>query len=518
VRASESRPAYLDEFERKLAAALAQQADAKKPRLASVRSSDVDLSASSSPSLEEALTRSSPGRVAERPLNVRRPQPSSETREGRTPNHEATTVSVQHADSAIAVEVATAPLAGGSGAVGASQPAAGLSHRNAFESAVKVSSMEMPARQPVAPPADLADASSADDAPRPARRTEELIGVPAEMVETAAAATEVLQAMADAFAQGGGNGPEKGIAAVEAVVREAARPIGAANLHAHKTGVTDATKRRPRSWRVKALALMVSVAMVGAVFMRVGGMLAPASEAPGAAVPKSLRENMTPDQDAAEQAPSAEAPSPSAASSAGSDLLKGRPEVNSAAVVATPTAPQAAKTAAVDAIQPAGGLSSETPPASIVSIPGAATPAPPLAQSFDVKPVPTVSLQLTPITDPIQSAALPTEGLSEGHAPEPTAEPTRNEHGVGVTKPLAPERDARVKIADKPSTQAVITKNHATSHRVAARTPSEPLPHGTPAKLDNSAKEPKPKAAQAAVESAAAAATPGATPQPGGLY
>ena len=344
MSASGSRPAYLDEFERKLAAALAQQADTKKARLASMRSSDVNLSAGSSPSLEEALTRSSPGRVAERPLNVRPLQPSSETREGRTPNQEATTVSVQHADSAIAVEAATAPLAGGSGAVGASQPAAGLSHRNAFESAVKVSSMEMPAGQPVAPPADLADASSADDAPQPARRTEELIGVPAEMVETAAVATEVLQAMADAFAQGGGNGPEKGIAAVEAVLREAARPIGAANLHAHKTGVTDATKRRPRGWRVKALALMVSVAMVGAVFMRVGGMLAPASEAPGAAGP-NLRENMTPDHGAAEQAPSAEAPSPSAASSAGSDLLKDRPEVNSAAVVATPTAPQAAKTA-----------------------------------------------------------------------------------------------------------------------------------------------------------------------------
>ena len=30
VSASRSRPAYLDEFERKLAAALAQQADAKK--------------------------------------------------------------------------------------------------------------------------------------------------------------------------------------------------------------------------------------------------------------------------------------------------------------------------------------------------------------------------------------------------------------------------------------------------------------------------------------------------------
>ena len=321
--------------------------------------------------------------------------------------------------------------------------------------------------------------------------------------------------MADAFAQGGGNGPEKGIAAVEALVNEATRPIEAANLHAHQMGVTEGTKRGSRGWKFKALALTVSVAMVVAVFMRVGGMLAPASEASGAAGP-NLRENMTPDQGAAEQSPSAEAPSPSAVSSAGSDLLKDRPEVNSAAVVATPTAPLAAKTAAVDAIQPAGGLSSETPPASIVSTPGAATPAtPPMAQSFDVKPVPTVSPQPTPITDPIQSAALPTEGLSEGHAPEPTAEPTRNEHGVGATKSLAPERDAPVKIADKPSTQAVITKNHATSHRVAVRTPSQPLPHGTSAKHDNSAKEPT---AQAAVESAAAAATPAASLQPGGLY
>ena len=105
------------------------------------------------------------------------------------------------------------------------------------------------------------------------------------MVGTAAVAAEVLQAFADAFAQGGGNGPEEEIAAVEAPVSEAARPIEAANLRAHETGVTDATKRGYRSWRFKALAVTVSVAMVGAVFMRVGGMLAPASEAPGAAGP-----------------------------------------------------------------------------------------------------------------------------------------------------------------------------------------------------------------------------------------
>jgi len=501
VSASRSRPAYLDEFERKLAAALAQQADAKKTRLVPVCSSDANLAVTSSPSLGEALTRSSPGRHAERPLNVG-PPPSSETPERGTPNHEALTVSVQYAGAAIPVGAATEPLAGGGEAVGTT---GGLSHGTDFECD----------EQPAPAPAGLADASSADYASRPARRAEEPIGVPAEMVETLTA--ELSQAISDAFPQGGG-GSEEGIAAAEPVVREAARDIGAANLHGREACKADATKRGSRGRRFKALALTATVAMAGAVFMCVGGILSPAGEVPRADGP-SIHQNMTPDQvTAAEQAPSAEAPSPSAASSAGSDLLKGRPEVNSAAVVATPTAPQAAKTAAVDAIQPAGGLSSETPPASIVSIPGAATPAPPLAQSFDVKPVPTVSLQLTPITDPIQSAALPTEGLSEGHAPEPTAEPTRNEHGVGVTKPLAPERDAQVKIADKPSTQAVITKNHATSHRVAARTPSEPLPHGTPAKLDNSAKEPKPKAAQAAVESAAAAATPAATPQPGGLY
>ena len=144
----------------------------------------------------------------------------------------------------------------------------------------------------MAPPTDPADASSADHPSQPARRTEEPIGVPAEMAGTAAVAAEVLQAFADAFAQGGGNRPEEGIAAVEAPVSEAARPIEAANLRADETGVTDATKRGYRSWRFKALAVTVSVAMVCAAFMRVGGILAPAGEAPGPAGP-NLRLNMT---------------------------------------------------------------------------------------------------------------------------------------------------------------------------------------------------------------------------------
>ena len=367
MSASGSRPAYVDEFERKLAAALAQQADTKKTRLAPIRSLDVDLSASSSPSLGEDLTRSSTREDTERPLNVAARQPRSETRKGRTPAHKAATVSVRYDDTAIAVGAGTTSLTDGSGAVGASQPAGELSRRTTFESTLELSDVAAPATEQVAPPADTAtDASCADHPSQPARRAEELIGVPAEIGETAAVAAEVLQAFANSFAQGGGNRPEEGIAAVEALVSEAARPIEAANFREHETRLTDATKRGSRGWRFKALAVTLSVAMVGAVFMRVGGMLAPASETPGAAGP-NLGENVTSDQGAAEQAPSAEAPSPSAVSSAGSDLLKDRPEVNSAAVVATPTAPQAAKTAAVDAIQPAGGLSSETPPALIVN-------------------------------------------------------------------------------------------------------------------------------------------------------
>jgi hypothetical protein len=498
VSASRSRPAYLDEFERKLAAALAQQADAKKTRLVPVRSSDANLAVTSSPSLGEALTRSSPGRHAERPLNVG-PPPSSETPERGTPNHEALTVSVRYAGAAIPVGAATEPLAGGGEAVGTT---GGLSHGTDFECD----------EQPAPAPAGLADASSADYASRPARRAEEPIGVPAEMVETLTA--ELSQAISDAFPQGGG-GSEEGIAAAEPVVREAARAIGAANLHGREAGKADATKRGSRGRRFKALALTATVAMAGAVFMCVGGILSPAGEVPRADGP-SIHQNMTPDQvTAAERAPSAEALGPSAASRAGSDLLKERPDVNSAAVVATPTAPQAAETAAVDAIQPAGGHSSGTSPVSIVSTPDAATPAtPPLVQSFGIKSVPTVS-QPAPITNPSASAIFPT-GESEGDVPQPTAKPTRNVRDVGTLKPSAPKREVPMKVVGKPSTRAMVTKNNATSPRVAVQAPSQPLPLGTPAMHDNTGKEPN--AAQAVVESAATAATPAATLQPSGLY
>lgn len=496
VSASGSRPAYLDEFERRLAAALTQQADAKKTRLASMRSSDVDLAGRSLPSLGEPLTRSPTGGDAERPRNVGPLHPSSETRKRGTPNHEALAVSVQYAGEAIAVGAATAPLEGGSGAVGASQSVEGLSPGTAFESV---------GQRPAEVPADVADASSADYASQPAWPTEEPIGIPAEMVESFAA--ELSQAISDAFPQGGGNGPELGIAAEEPVANEAAQVIEAANLPVRETGVAGAARRGSRAWRFKALALTMSLAMAGAVFLRVGGMLAPASGAPGAAGPK-LSLNMTPDHVAAELAPSAEAIAPSAASSAGSDLLKDRPEVNAAAVVATPTAPHVAATAAVDAIRPSGGLSTGTPPVSIVSTRDGVTPTSPLALSK-------VTPQPAPITSPISSAELPIAALSESHAPQQSAKGMRNVHDVGQLKSSASKRDVAMKVVSK-STRALVTKNDATGPRVAVQGPSQPLPLGTPAVHDNSTKEPD--APQAVVKSAATAVAPAATLQPGGLY
>ncbi len=193
---------------------------------------------------------------------------------------------------------------------------------------------------------------------------------------------------------------------------------------------------------------------------------------------------------------------PSAASSATSDLLKDRSEVYSAAVGTTATAPP--ETAAVDSIQPAGGLSRETPPASIVSIPDAATPTLPLAQSSDIKPVPTVSPQPAPTASPISSAAFPIDASSEGPAPQPAAERTGNVHELGTTNPSAPSGDVPTKAVGTPSTRAVVAKNDATSPRVAVH---------THAKHHNFA---GPTSAQGALKSSTE--TPAATSQLNGLY
>jgi len=447
LNASGSRPDYVEEFERKLAAA----------------------------------------------------QPC-ETREWRGPSRKVATASALNGGAPIAVGAATASVARGSGEVGESQPAGALSHSTPLELTLNPSNMAKPHTVPVAAPADPTDGSPRDHASQPARSTTELIGVPAE-VETPA--SEVSQAIADAFPQGGANGREKWIAAAESVVSEAAQVIEVVNIRAHETEETENAKRGSQGWKLKALVLAVSVAMVCAVLTGVEGMLAPLG-GPPPATGSNLRETMIPNQGAGEQAQSAEALAPSEASNAGSDLPKDRAEVPSAAVGATATAPRAADTAAVDSIQPPDGLSSEAPTASIVSTPDAAAPAtPPLAQSSDITPVPTVSPQQEPTTSPISSA--PSETLSEGHAPQPTATPTGNLHDPGSPKPPAPRRDVPAKVVGKPSRRPEVTKTDATSPSVTV---------GTPAKHDKTAKEPK--AAQAAPRSAAA--TRAAANQLDGLY
>jgi hypothetical protein len=204
---------------------------------------------------------SGPAYVEESERRLSAAQPC-ETRDRRTPSRKGATVSAQDGGAPIAVGAAIAPSAGGNGAVGVSQLADGLSDRTAIESTLKLSKMAMPATEPIAPPADPAEASSSDQASQPTVPTAELIGVRAEMVEAAAA--EESQAIADPFAQAGGNGPEKGIVAAEPVVIEATPAVEAANLHAHETGVTEATKRGSEASRFKALVRAVSLAMVGA--------------------------------------------------------------------------------------------------------------------------------------------------------------------------------------------------------------------------------------------------------------
>lgn len=139
---------------------------------------------------------------------------------------------------------------------------------------------------------------------------------------------------------------------------------------------------------------------------------------------------MTPDRGAADPAPRAEAFAPSAASKTGSDLLKDRV----AAAVPIAATPQAAQTAPVE---PAGGLSRAEHRLNVDSQHrGRGDKRQPAAGlSFDIKPIPTVSPQPGPITDPI----------------EPTAQPTRNEHDVGTPKASASNRDAPIKVVGEPS-------------------------------------------------------------------
>ena len=149
-----SRPDYLVEFERRLAAALPQRVETKR---------------------QSASIRSSSGEGAEQLPPVEPRQPSSKTPETGTPNSKAASALALNGASQIAIEGATAPLARGTD--GGDKPVGGLS-----SGVSKLSSMEMPAGKWTASPGDPGGASSGDDASQGAQRSNE--------PDTVAAATD----------------------------------------------------------------------------------------------------------------------------------------------------------------------------------------------------------------------------------------------------------------------------------------------------------------------------------------
>jgi hypothetical protein len=459
-----SRPAYLDEFERKLAASLDRQTDTTKTRLGSEPSSDVNVEVPSSPSLGEALTPRSVG--GKQALDVGPLRPSSETREKRThfSSAEPTRVSPQGDN---AHDAAKAPAAG----------------RTAY----------VHATQPMARRADLAETSSGRAIKS---RTE-----PSESF----AKHEPPPAVAHSLPRGNVNGPTQEIGAalgpaidVEALLAnveaslandaEVGQVVKPVNLHAR--AVAEVIKRFSRDWKLMASACaFVSVAMVGVVTLSHGR--APQADEP------SLRETMR--DNSAEQTRKDRAPEPS---SAAEDRLG----ANSDGVGGTASAPQANETPGSGATQatvgltngaasgsttersdPTGSTSPLAPPAQpsgneLAPADRTATAASPLgpAQSLDLQPAPTVSPQPAPTPT---TGTFPTEGSLADHAPQPTPKPKRNLHDVGTAKLSAPRPD----VAGKPSIGAKITKNDATSTPAVAEKSNQSLPDETPTKLEKKA-------------------------------
>ncbi len=475
-----SRPAYIDEFERKLAAALAKQPDARKTRFGSARSSDAIVEVPSSPSLGKAITPRSMGE--EQPAKVE--QPSSETRETRTQFSSAEPTVSPQGDSAH--DAAKAPAAGGTADVRATQPSARLS--------------------------DLAETSSARRALK--SRTESSESSPTH---------EAPPAVTHALPRGNGNGPTQEIGAagpvdsktqqtvdvealladVEALLAndaEVAQVVKPANLHARP--VAEVIKRFSRDWKLAASACaFVIVAMVGVVTLS-HGMLAVPNTPPRADEP-SVRETVTRD-DSAEQTLKDRALEPS---SAAEDRLG----ANSDGVGATASAPQANETPGAGATQATIGLTNGAPPGSTPEASDPTGPTSPLAppaqpsgykpasadrtatatsslappaQSSDLKPAPTLS----PLPAPTPtSGTFPTDGWSADHAPQPSPKPERNVHDVGTTKLSAPRRDVPTKVVGKPSIGATITKNDATSTPAVTEKSNQPLPVGTPTNPEKTA-------------------------------
>ena len=423
-----SRPAYLDEFERKLTASLARQTDATKTRLGSARSTDVNVEVPSSPSFGEAITPRSMGE--KQALDVGPLLPLSETREKRTQSSSTkpTRVSPQGDNPH---DAAKAPPAGGTADVHASQSAARRSDLAETWSGRAVKS-----------PAEPSEHSAKYEAP-PAV-THALPNGPTQ--EIGAALGPVIDAQAL-------------LANFKALLANVAEGAQVTNLHAHPAA--EVIKRFSRHWKpIASACAFVSVAMVGVVTLS-HGMLAVPNTPPRADEP-GVRETVTRD-DSAEQTLKDRAPEPS---SAAEDRLG----ANSEGVVGTASAPQANETPGSGVTQETIGLTNGAPSGSTPEAsdstgptsplappaqpPATSSPPPtgptatsslgPPAQSLDLMPAPTVSPQPAPTPT---SGTFPTEGSLADHAPQPTAKPKRNVHDVGTAKLSASRRD----VAGKPS-------------------------------------------------------------------
>jgi hypothetical protein len=463
---SELRPAYLDEFERKFAAALTQQPDARKTRFGATRSSDANVEVPSSPSLSEAVAPGSIG--AEQPAKVE--QASSKTRNSTA---RATNASLQ-ADSANvesdgALDVDTARPTG---------PLLDLAETLSTVRALK---------SPAAPPKSSATLRVSDKV-------------------TQAGADEAPPTGSPALPDGNGNEPKQETEAASTAERTvdveawpAEVEAGLANevaqepasLHAQR--VAKVIERFSRDWKLMAGACAVAgVAIVGAVALP-RAMLALPNPPPGADE-RSVRDSTTRDDSAPGLKDSAlAAEDRSGAHSEGALATASAPKSNEAPAVAVDQAsvglanlaPTGSTSEISDPMGPASPVSPAAQPTGVKPVPAvltasaAASLATP-AQSADFKPAPAVSPQPAPAPTPATApTTLPTEGASADHAARPATKPVRNINNIGMAKLSARRGDASKKVLDTPSIGASVTKNDATSTEKS----NQPLPVGTPTNL-----------------------------------